>query len=50
MKWWFLSFVIIIGLPFYAYIMTKSITMAKLVTIKQLFNKENDDGKEEEGK
>jgi len=46
MKWWILGTIVILFLPFYVYVLSKSIHMGRVMAIKQLF-KEDKDGKDE---
>jgi len=48
MKWWVLGTIVILFLPFYVYVLSKSAYMGKVMAIKQLF-KEAKDGKKDEG-
>ena len=48
MKWWVLGTIVILFLPFYVYVLSKSAYMGKVMALKRLF-KEDKDG-EDEGK
>lgn len=50
MKWWILGTVVILFLPFYVYVLSKSAYMGKVMAIKQLLQlfKEAKDGKKDE--
>ena len=48
MKWALVGLIIVLLLPFYAYILSKSVHLGKFMAIKSLFLKENKDGKKEE--
>jgi len=49
MKWWVLGIILILFLPFYVYVLSKSAHMGKVMAIKQLL-KEVKNGKKDESK
>lgn len=50
MEWIIIGILIVLLLPFYMYILSKSVHMGRLMAIKQLFKEEANGEKDESGK